>query len=137
MVSLWFGVEHMASCQTAIAEKIRKKQAHYVLSAQENQPGIYNDIQEYFDLIESRKVLTEENLNWLSGREQWKDLKSIIVYRRKWVEEDTTIVSTHYYISSLVLDAGETARAIRGHWSIRYLSKMLLICGIINFKLRL
>jgi predicted transposase YbfD/YdcC len=62
--------------------------------------------------------LTEEQLDWLSGREPWKDLKSIILYRRKCVEGDKMTVSTHYYINSLALDVEEAARAIRGHWSI-------------------
>jgi hypothetical protein len=55
--------------------------------------------------IESREVLTEENLDRLSGRGKWKDLKSIILYRRKCLEGDKTTVSTHYYISSLALAA--------------------------------
>jgi hypothetical protein len=109
----------------------------------ENQPELYNDIQDYFDLveegwernppsdvwrsgvgkknhgrIESREVLTEENLDRLSGRDKWQDLKSIVLYRRKCVEGDTTTVSTRYYIGSLALDAREAARAIRGHRSI-------------------
>jgi predicted transposase YbfD/YdcC len=80
--------------RTAAAEKIREKQADYVLPVKENQPELYNDIQDYFDLveeqwewnppsdvwssgegkkkhgwIESSEVLTEEQLDWLSGRE--------------------------------------------------------------------
>jgi predicted transposase YbfD/YdcC len=80
-------------CQTALVEKIRKKQAHYVLSVKAIQPGISNDIQGYFALveenwernppldvwrsgaekrttvrIENHEALTEENLDWLSGK---------------------------------------------------------------------
>jgi predicted transposase YbfD/YdcC len=51
------------------------------------------------------------------ARDKWKDLKSIMLCRRKRVERDTTTVSTHCSISSLALDAGEAARTIRGHWS--------------------
>jgi hypothetical protein len=113
-----------------------KAKADYVLSVKENQPALYNDIKDYFELveenwernplsdvwrsgagkkrhgrIESLEVLTEENIDWLSGKGKWKDLKSIILYRRKCLEGDKTSVSTHYYISSLALDAEEAARA--------------------------
>jgi hypothetical protein len=57
-------------------------------------------------------VLPEEDLDWRPAGEKWKDLKSIILYRRKYVEGDKTTVSTYYYISSLALDAEEATRAI-------------------------
>jgi hypothetical protein len=41
-------------CQTAIAEKIREQKADYVLSVKENQPELYHDIKDYFDLVEER-----------------------------------------------------------------------------------
>ena len=34
--------------QTAIAEKIKKKQADYVLALKRNQNSLYEDVQEYF-----------------------------------------------------------------------------------------
>jgi predicted transposase YbfD/YdcC len=130
-------------CQAMITEKIREQKADYVLPVKENRPALYNDIKDYFDLveerwernpqsdvwssgvgkkrqgrIESREVLMEENLDWMSGGEKWKDMKSIILYRRKCVIGDTTTVSTHYSVSSLALDAGEAARAVCVHWSI-------------------
>jgi predicted transposase YbfD/YdcC len=67
---------------------------------------------------ESREVLTEEDIDWLSGKEKWKDLRTIIVYRRRSEEDGKTTIDNHYYISNRTLDAEEAARIIRGHWSI-------------------
>ena len=36
------------SCQNTIAAKIAEKQADYVLSVKENQPGLLADIRDYF-----------------------------------------------------------------------------------------
>jgi hypothetical protein len=44
---------------------------------------------------ESREVLTEEDLGWLSGKEQWKDLRTIIWYRRRSEEEGKPTVDNH------------------------------------------
>jgi hypothetical protein len=63
----------------------------------------------------------------LSGREHWKDLNSIMVYRRKCMEGDTATVSTGYDIGSLALDT--RARAIRGHWPIGHnVHRRLEVC---------
>jgi predicted transposase YbfD/YdcC len=129
-------------CQTAIAEKIRELEANYVLAVKENQPELYNGIREYFEYlgeqkcrelpqdiwksgiekehgrIEEREVLTSEDIDWLSGKEKWKDLKSIIQYRCRRTENGETTVTDRYYISNLSIDADEFARIIRGHWSI-------------------
>ncbi|MDR0722360.1 MAG: ISAs1 family transposase, partial [Treponema sp.] len=67
---------------------------------------------------ESREVLTEEDIDWLSGKEKWKDLRTIIAYRRRNEEAGKTTVDSHYYISSRAMDAEEAAHIIRGHWAI-------------------
>jgi predicted transposase YbfD/YdcC len=130
-------------CQTDIAAKIREKEADYVLPVKENPPTLYREIKEYFEYVEegwgrnpptdvwrggiekknhgrqeSREVLTEEELGWLDGKEKWKDLRTIILYRRRSEEDGKTTVDSHYYISNRALDAEEAAYIIRGHWSI-------------------
>jgi predicted transposase YbfD/YdcC len=130
-------------CQREIADKIREKGAHYVLAVKENQPETYREIKEYFEAaeetwskrylptdvwqsdtekdhgrIEKREVLTEENLSWMTCKERWKDLKTIIQYRCTRTEGDKTTAESRYYISDLSLDAEKAANLIRGHWSI-------------------
>jgi len=45
--------------QTAIAEKIKKKRADYVLALKRNQNSLYEDVQEYFSDEEFPKEIRE------------------------------------------------------------------------------
>jgi predicted transposase YbfD/YdcC len=130
-------------CQREIAIKIREKQAHYVLSVKENQGETYREIKEYFEAaeetwsrrhlpsdvwqsgiekdhgrIEKREVMTEEDLGFMTSKERWKDLKTIIQYRCTRTEGDKTTTESRYYISDLSIDAEKASKLIRGHWSI-------------------
>jgi exo-beta-1,3-glucanase (GH17 family) len=44
------------SCQKEIGKKIREKGADYILSVKENQKGLYEDIKEYFEGMESGEI---------------------------------------------------------------------------------
>jgi predicted transposase YbfD/YdcC len=130
-------------CQTEIAAKIRSKQADYVLAVKENQPTLYEEIKEYFDLVdegrrvrdipediwenglekdhgrlEKRRIRTVSDISFLSGKKQWKDIKTIIEYRCERTVKDKTTVTHRYYISSKDACAEEFGRIIRNHWSI-------------------
>jgi predicted transposase YbfD/YdcC len=129
-------------CQTDIAKKIREKKADYILAVKDNQPTLHEDIREYFEGLESgeirdipddlwvtetekehgriekREVRVVSDIRWLSGREQWADLKSIIQYRAYRTVKGTTTKTDRYYISSSDMDADEFYRCLRGHWSI-------------------
>jgi hypothetical protein len=65
---------------------------------------------------ESREVLTEEDIGWPDGKEQWKDIRTIIVYWRTCVENGKTAVDSRSYLSNRALDAEQAAEIIRGHW---------------------
>jgi predicted transposase YbfD/YdcC len=130
-------------CQREIASKIREKGAHYVLSVKENQVETYHEIKEYFEAahetwsarhlptdvwqsgiekdhgrVERREVWTEEELDWMTCKERWKDMKTIIQYRCTRREGGKSTTDSRYYISDLSLDAEKAAGLIRGHWSI-------------------
>ena len=130
-------------CQVDIAKKIREKEAHYVLAVKENQGETYREIKEYFEVaeetwskrhlptdvwqsevekdhgrIEKREVQTEEDLSWMSCKEKWVDIKTIIHYRCTRTVGDKTTTESRYYISDLSLDAEKAAKLVRGHWSI-------------------
>ena len=91
--------------QTAIAEKIRKKRADYVLALKRNQTSLYEDVQEYFSneefqkeiresgnykrtqekahgQIESREYYQTEDIKWLSQKKSWKGLSSIVMEKK-------------------------------------------------------
>jgi hypothetical protein len=91
-----------------------------VLSVKKNQLTVYREIKEYFEYVEeewgrnpptdvwrsglekknhgrqeSREVLTEEDLGRLNGKEKWKDIRTIILYRRRCVENGNPTVDNH------------------------------------------
>jgi predicted transposase YbfD/YdcC len=129
-------------CQTAIAQKIREKEADYILSVKDNQPTLHRDIQDYFDWaegkgsggggiqwwrgavepdhgrIEQREVGITGSLDWLEGKDAWKDIKSIIRYRCTHFEGEQPCSTDRYYISSLQASAEQMGAFIRSHWSI-------------------
>ena len=127
--------------QTAIAEKIKKKRADYVLALKRNQSSLYEDVQEYFlneefqreiresgnyqknqekahGQIETREYYQTEDIKWLSQKKNWKGLTSIVM-EKKTLEKDGDIsIEYRYFISSLKADIKAVSRAVRGHWSI-------------------
>jgi len=130
-------------CQTEIAAKIRLKQADYVLAVKENQPVLYEEIKEYFEFldegkrteelpediwesdlekdhgrIEKRRIRTACDIGFLTGKKQWKDIKTIIEYRCERTVGEETTTTYKYYISSKDTSACEFGRIIRNHWSI-------------------
>jgi predicted transposase YbfD/YdcC len=129
-------------CQTAIAQRIRQKEANYILAVKENQPTLYQDIRDYFEYleqapgrnepvehwnsplekdhgrIERRSISTVTNLDWLEGKHAWQDLSTIIRYQTSRTVGEATTVTERYYISSMAASAETFGQCIRGHWSI-------------------
>jgi predicted transposase YbfD/YdcC len=125
-------------CQTEIAKKIGEKKGNYILAVKDNHPTLRRDIQEYFEgleqgdirdlpedawqtggerghgRVERREVRSVTDIQWLEGRSDWKDMRTIIEYRswRDGVQTD------RYYISNAEMSALEFYRHIREHWSI-------------------
>jgi predicted transposase YbfD/YdcC len=129
-------------CQTEIAGKVRGKKADYLLAVKDNQPALHQDIREYFEgleqgdirdlpddlwvtdrekghgRIEKREIRVVSEIHWLSGRERWRDLKTILPYRGYRTVNGRTVKTDRYYISSADMSAEEFYRYLRGHWSI-------------------
>ena len=78
----------------------------------------HSEIEKDHGRIEKREVWTEEDLSFMTCKERWKDLKTIIQYRCTRTVGNETTTESRYYISDLSLDAEKAARLIRGHWSI-------------------
>jgi len=129
-------------CQTAIAEKIVDKGGDYVLALKGNQGSLSDEVENYFQQAEEidfdgvecdgigskncahgrtekREVYTTEDIDWLPQKDEWKNLRTIILVKSERVLPDQTAsIERRYYISSLPADAVEVADAIRGHWGI-------------------
>ncbi|MDR3160243.1 MAG: ISAs1 family transposase, partial [Spirochaetaceae bacterium] len=58
------------------------------------------------------------DIDWMGGKKDWEDLKTIIRYRCWRTVNGEQTVSDRYYISNADMDAQECCRYLRGHWSI-------------------
>lgn len=133
-----------------IVKQIRKKRADYVLALKQNHPALCEDVRLYFDDAESlskcayTKTLEKSrggierreywhtcDIGWMSRKKDWAGLKSIAMTRNTITKGDTQTIETRYFISSLLLDVNEIARAIRGHWMVESFHWHLdVACGL-------
>lgn len=128
-------------CQKDIVKMIVDKKSDYVLALKGNQKLFYEEVKEYLDDAvetdfkdiaynytntfdkghgrkETREYYITEDINWLSKRGEWKNLKSIGVAIRKSEEKGKITIEKRYYISSLPADAVKFSNAVRKHWGI-------------------
>lgn len=129
-------------CQKEIAAQIKSQEADYMLSLKGNQGTLHKDVADYFQWaekirfkgieysftekiekdhgrIEQRRCWTTEDVEWLTQKEAWAGLKSIVmVESRREVIGQAATVERRYFISSLHADAKEALRCVRGHWAI-------------------
>ncbi len=128
-------------CQKKIANQIVEQGADYVLSLKGNQGNMHKDIKHFFEdalqkefdgvesrmvetidgdhgRVEIRRYYTVNEIDWLEGREKWRELNSLgMVQSERHIGEDIT-VENRFYISSLT-DAPELfAKAARQHWGV-------------------
>jgi predicted transposase YbfD/YdcC len=130
-------------CQKEIVREISGKGADYVIAVKGNQGNLHQDIKDYLDWaerrgfagikydyyeselekdhgrIEQRRCWVTEDIDWLEGREDWQNLKTIVmVESEREVIGGKTSVERRYFISSLEADAELLLRCVRGHWGI-------------------
>ncbi len=131
-------------CQKKIAQKIRDKQADYVLAVKDNQRQLHQDIEQWFAYadqigfkgldhdhfrtvnkghgrIETRRCWTISDplaFEYIRQYEGWADIRAIVRVRRERQLPDRIERKTAYYISSLTADAQTLLHATRQHWSI-------------------
>lgn len=129
-------------CQTKIAGIIVDKDADYVIALKGNQSNLHNDIELFFEnlqenktknsplfdqfetvdgdhgRIETRRYQTCSDIDWLQGKQNWANLKTIVRVQRQREMYKQNSSEISYYISSLGNNAEKLATAIRGHWGI-------------------
>ena len=128
-------------CQREIAEKIKDKQADYVLALKGNQGSLRDDVallfteqraRHFADLavdrhetvekshgrIETRITTVTDDIAWLKQSHGWPGLRSIVMVESVREIGAQSERETRFYIASLAPDAAALAAAIRSHWSI-------------------
>jgi predicted transposase YbfD/YdcC len=128
-------------CQKEIAAGIRDRGADYVLAVKDNQPHLYEDLQQHFETVLEDEALlpprqqhsTRENGHGrqeqrfyystpvpeaLRNRDAWRDIHSVGCAIGNTVREGRETGLVRYFISSLKPDAKRFGTAVRRHWSI-------------------
>ena len=125
--------------QKAIAEQIIAGGGDYVLALKGNQEALHQAVIDFIDeqlegdLADAQEHVTtekghgrEETRSYLQlpapeelpGFMLWKELKSIGLTTSCCLRDGKEAIEARYYISSLGVDVGQFARAVRGHWGI-------------------
>lgn len=133
-------------CQKAIAEKIIKSQADYVLSLKTNHRHLCLSVASWFSASLADGFATqahshhldptaprshgrlESREHWLievpehlrRATKSWAKLQTLAMVKRTRQVAGKTSEETHYFISSLALGAGAEvlAQAVRSHWAV-------------------
>ena len=126
-------------CQKEIAKQIIEQKGHYCLSVKMNQKILYQEIEDYFSYaekeelehisvyetveknhgrIEKRKYLISAAIEYLTGKDNWRNLKSI--GKVESIREVNGKISTEkrYYILDEDMTSEEMSHIVRGHWEI-------------------
>lgn len=113
-------------CQTKISETIIDKGADYIFALKGNQGNLNDDVELFFEdskqnnfkdiafdsyttldadhgRIETRKYTTVSEIDWLQGKENWKQLKTIIMVESQRDVNDEISEETRYYVSAGVI----------------------------------
>lgn len=127
-------------CQREIASKIIEKGGDYLLCAKGNQPGLHKDLEgffkdcgdfegiehDYFESLEKGHGRIEERkcwavageAGWLGIDKAWKNVRTMVMLKRKRTVNGKSSEETSYYITSLAGDAEKIATVARLHWKI-------------------
>jgi predicted transposase YbfD/YdcC len=128
-------------CQKDIAKKIVDKKGEYVLALKGNHGNLHDEVALYFEdaakskfkeievktfssiekdhgRIDKRTYYLVENIEWLSGKGEWKALNSIGMAIRESEINGTKSYEKRYFICSFKGSAEEFGNAVRSHWGI-------------------
>lgn len=133
--------------QTAIATKIKDKEADYLMALKRNQGSLHDEVIDQFHFaktqiqrekskhwdfhenieksngrISTRRVAVTNGLDWMESsiRKRWNGLSSLIAVELEsyHIAKKDMTKQTRFYISSLESSAKEFNQLIRQHWSI-------------------
>lgn len=126
-------------CQKQIARQIVEQKGHYCLAVKTNQAILYEEIKDYFSYaekeeteklsfyqtieknhgrIEKRNYITSSEIYYITGKENWKNLKRIGKVESIREIKGEKSKETRYYILDVDYTAEEMSKVVRGHWEI-------------------
>ena len=145
------------NCQKETAEMVIKGKGDYLLDAKGNQPTLEQEIRDYVqdeslrkamehkavieksrDRIETRTAYITADIDWLYGKEKWKNLCCIGAIKTEFERKGVKTEEWHYYISSRNLTALELLHHARMKWTVETMRWLLDVhfaedfCRIVN-----
>lgn len=124
-------------CQKIIAKKIIAKKADYFLALKGNHGDLFDDVKTYFNdqeilkkcdffesidaghgRVEKRQCYATSSIAWISKKNEWQELKSIVMIVATRFIADRESVEKRYFITSLNPNAQKSLAVSRAHWGI-------------------
>lgn len=127
-------------CTKRSAKAVVEAGGDYLFSVKDNNPSLKEDIELYFQeenvepfakreknggRIEKRTGYVTHEIDWLNGREEWKNLACIGAIHTEFEKGDKKSSEWHYYISSASLTAEELLKHARLEWSVEAMHWLL------------
>jgi len=129
------------NCQKTIVAQIREQKADYVCALKGNHPTLHTAVTEFLQALrenrtngfnyathttvekdhgrlETRRYWQAAAPDWLPEFSEWRDLQSVGCVETTRTLGEKTTTETRCYLSSLPVETGRFAGAVRGHWSI-------------------
>ncbi|MGE5756267.1 MAG: ISAs1 family transposase [Planctomycetaceae bacterium] len=129
-------------CRKAIARTIREEGADYVLALKGNHEHLHDQVVAFWEeayrrgfkgyevmsyhrqwneshgRFEARRCWATSDRSWLTGREEWEGLRSVVLVESERFVGESLAVEERYYLSSLPADAKLLNEAARSHWAV-------------------
>jgi predicted transposase YbfD/YdcC len=130
-----------AGCHKVVTEKIVERGGDYLICLKGNQGLLHAEVENFFSQavqvepvesgciyscveerakgrFEKREVWSNDDIDWIPQKDQWKGLCSIVCVKRTTIDEEKKTEETRYFISSIKANAEHQGRIIRSHWGI-------------------
>jgi predicted transposase YbfD/YdcC len=127
--------------QKSIAAQIINQGGDYLLALKGNQGNLFEEVETFFTLeqqnrfkdvphdthqtvekghgrIETRICTVSSDINWITNKDLWKGLKSIVCIESQREIKGKISFEKRYYITSLETSAEKIVRIARSHWQI-------------------
>lgn len=127
-------------CKKKSAEKVIEEKGDYLFVVKDNEPTLREDIEFYVQneeleqctqkklnggRIEKRTAYTTTDIDWLEGKEKWKNLSTIGAIHTEFTKNGETSSEWHYYISSRKLTPEELLKHARLEWAVESMHWLL------------
>ena len=130
------------ACNPKVAKAVVDAGADYLIAVKANQPGLFAEIERFFDdplspppdraadidkghgRVEQRSIAVSTNVDWMKGERRFPgeyrlpNIAAIVMVETETFEKDNTSTSRRFYVSSRAMTGAQAATAIRAHWAI-------------------